>query len=231
MKGLGILFILFTCLGGGTNLSGAAEMEVRLPGGAVAHVEVNSIREQRFRDVVEQRYDMSCGSGALATLLTYHYGQPVAEEELFVAMFKAGDQQAIREKGFSLLDIKKYLENQGYVANGFYESLDTLKGVGIPAIVLINLGGYQHFVVVKGVTDSEVLVGDPAFGLRIYDRTAFEAMWNGLLFVIENKMQLARPTFNLASAWSTRPKAPLRDIRATKVLMLQPWMLKSTNEF
>lgn len=31
-------------------------------------------------------------------------------------------------------------------------------------IVLLDIDGFRHFVLIKGISDSEVLVGDPARG-------------------------------------------------------------------
>ena len=42
--------------------------------------------------------------------------------------------------------------------------LDKLASAGIPAIVLINEHGYNHFVVIKGMRDERVLIGDPSGG-------------------------------------------------------------------
>jgi predicted double-glycine peptidase len=162
-----------------------------------------SLLDKRFRGVVRQKYDFSCGSAAVATLLTYHYGHPVEEMDVLSAMFETGDQEKIRKEGFSLLDMKNYLESIGYRAEGYKESLDKLSKVGIPAIVLINKHGYMHFVVVKGVTKTNVSVGDPTLGLRIYDRSDFEKMWNGIIFVVLNDKNIAKSTFNRKENWSS----------------------------
>ena len=61
-------------------------------GPAPARVSVVSYRDIPFRTVVRQRYDFSCGSAALATLLRYHYDREVGEEQIFRAMYAAGDQ-------------------------------------------------------------------------------------------------------------------------------------------
>lgn len=162
----------------------------------------HSLLDRRFRSVIKQQYDYSCGSAALATMLTYHYGHPVDEASVLEAMYEVGNQAKIQKEGFSLLDMKTYLESIGYHAEGYRESLDKLSRVGIPAIVLLNKKGYMHFVVVKGVTKDKVSVGDPTLGLRIYDRSDFEKMWNGILFVILDHKQIANVSFNTKDNWS-----------------------------
>ena len=204
---------------------------VTMGGGFDFNVGVTSIREARFRNVVRQEYDFSCGSASVATLLTYHYGLPTTERDVFDAMFEAGDQELIQTRGFSMLDMKSYLEANGFAADGYQTELDTLTDAGIPAIVLINLNGYMHFVVVKGVTDTEVLVGDPALGMRVYPRETFEAMWNGILFVVTSHMEDGREAFNVAQDWQVRHRAPLGNALGRDSLSSLTMMLPLPGEF
>lgn len=176
--------------------------------GGPAQVKVVSLKEARFQTVIKQQFDFSCGSAALASLLTFHYEDPVTELEVFNEMYEAGDQPRIQTYGFSLLDMKRYLERRGYRADGFRIDLDRLEKAGVPALVLINTNGYKHFVLVKGVLGSEVVVGDPALGVRVIDRGVFEAMWNGVAFVIRSNVPLGRAHFNLAGDWGVRKRAP-----------------------
>ena len=152
---------------------------------------------------------VSCGAASVATLLTFHYDRPTGEQDVFRAMFEAGDKDKIRKQGFSLLDMKTYLESVGYRADGFLISLARLAEVKIPAIVLIQTRGYRHFVLIKGIKDGEVLVGDPALGAKIYSRSKFEKVWiNDIIFVVRDKRKVAREHFNHAKDWAVRAKAP-----------------------
>lgn len=184
--------------------------QVRFHGEAAgATVRVMSWREIPFRTVVRQQYDYSCGSAALATLLTHHYGVATTEADAFRLMYAQGDQTLIRKVGFSMLDMKRYLAALGLRADGFRMTLDELADAGAPAIALINLGAYRHFVVIKGVSRDRVLVGDPALGLRTYTRAEFSQMWNGVVFALY-PTKGAEPRFNLADEWSPWSTAPLR---------------------
>jgi predicted double-glycine peptidase len=184
-----------------------------LPGfGGGANVPAQSIEERKFDQVIKQQYDFSCGSASLATLLTYHYEDPIDEMAAFNAMYEIGDQARIAEAGFSLLDMKRYLATRGYESDGYEASLDTLKGAGIPAIALINYRGYNHFVVVKGISEGSVLVGDPSLGTRLIPQSEFEDMWaNGVLFIIRNKAEVAKRYFNTDRQWQDVARAPLGD--------------------
>ncbi len=170
-------------------------------GGSGAYaVHVKSLRDVRFATTLKQQQDWSCGSAAVATLLTYHYGYPMTEREAIEAMFARGDQAKIRKEGFSLLDTKLFLESLGFSADGFKTSLDRLAAAGVPAIVLIIDSGYKHFVVVKGIQNGNVLVGDPARGSRVIPHADFESMWpNRIVFVIASQRDHA--AFNSAADW------------------------------
>jgi len=175
--------------------------------GLNVNLPVESFKERQFRGVIRQKYDYSCGSASLATLLYYHYDLDVGEQEVLESMYAIGDKKKIVREGFSLLDMKQYLASIGMKANGFKAPLEKLKNVGVPAIALINNNGFLHFIVVKGVSDDLVLVGDPALGKRVIDRKEFERMWNGILFVITSNKQVARSSFNRKSDWHVRETA------------------------
>jgi predicted double-glycine peptidase len=175
-------------------------------GGATYHVRVASLKEARYRSTVRQQYDYSCGSAAVATLLSYHFDYPVSEQLAFDQMYRTGDQARIRREGFSLLDIKRFLASQGFAADGFELPLEKLAEAGLPAIVLVVEKGYHHFVVIKGVRPDRVLLGDPSGGTRAVGRAAFDAMWqNRLLFVVHGRP--GKPHFNEAVDWQVAPRA------------------------
>jgi predicted double-glycine peptidase len=178
-------------------------------GGAYS-VPTVSLKEARYVAMIRQQYDFSCGSAALSTLLTYHYQFPVTEQTVFEEMFARGEQDKIRQEGFSLLDMKRYLAAHGFEADGFEAPLEKLASARIPAIALINDHGYNHFVVVKGIKDGRVLIGDPSGGTRALPQADFEALWlNRILFVISNKQDLA--AFNQPSDWRVAVRAPVGD--------------------
>jgi predicted double-glycine peptidase len=186
----------------------AATLGMQSPNGAEYRLTVTSLKEVRFKAVMRQQYDFSCGSAAVATLLTYHYRYPVSEKMVFEEMYRRGDQRKIRKEGFSLLDMKLFLQSRGFQADGFQLPLEKLEGARLPAIVLLADNGYRHFVVIKGIRDGRILIGDPSSGTRSMTRSAFESKWVAkLLFVVHNNQQLAG--FNQPIDWRAAPRAPV----------------------
>lgn len=196
------------------------------PNGGYYSLKVSTLKDAKSRGVIFQQYDFSCGSAALATLLTYHYRQPVSEQQVFRAMFEQGDQQKIQREGFSLLDMKRYLQSHGFQADGFEAPLEQLAAANLPAIVLITDNGYNHFVVIKGIRQGRVLIGDPALGLRAMPISDFKALWrSGILFVIHSHQNVALA--NIPNEWAAKPFAPIasgewRDINPMPLLRRQP---------
>ena len=204
--------LLFLCLALSSAGVQAAAFQLNGGGGDYRIKSFKTLADSRFRNVVRQEFDYSCGSAALATLLTYHYGQTVDEKDVLKAMYEDGDKEAIHREGFSMLDMKKYLTSLGYEAEGYRAPLSKLTAVGIPAIVLINRKGYMHFVVVKGIDNGRVSVGDPTLGLQVYDYDDFNEMWNGILFVILDNKPIAQSTFNIADSWARHGNPHFRNM-------------------
>ena len=183
-------------------------MDVVMPGMTHLSVGVQSMRALRFGTTLRQQYDFSCGSAALATLLSYHYATPVSEAAIFERMFLDGDQRKIRREGFSMLDMQRYLARRGFKADGFQLPLAKLMEAKLPAIVLLSENGYNHFVVIKGAADGRVLVGDPSSGTRAMSVQRFHALWsNQLLFVIHGYS--GSVVFNGGADWHAAPVALL----------------------
>lgn len=206
--------------------------EVMIPdmGGGFLNVKVASLKERRFTTTIRQQLDYSCGSAALATLLTYQYDHPVDEAAVFKAMWEKGDQAKISREGFSLLDIKHYLEDIGYSADGYMAPLEKLASVGVPAIVLIRDHGYNHFVVVRGIQDGQVAVADPSMGARVIPLAQFEKMRiNRILFVINGRKE--QVTFNRAADWKIREKAPLGAVLGTDSLASAILLRRSPSDY
>jgi uncharacterized protein len=176
------------------------------------NVPLTTLKEMRFMRVVKQSQDFSCGSAALATLLTYHYGHPVVEDSVLQSMFAVGDQEKIRKEGFSMLDMKEYLKSVGFRAEGYEVGIDKIADVGVPGIALIKTKGYLHFVVLKGVRGDRILIGDPALGAKFMSRAEFQEIWNGIFFVIVGHTREAKQEFNRTEDWATVAQAPLGGI-------------------
>ncbi|UVI39579.1 C39 family peptidase [Qipengyuania spongiae] len=198
-------------------VSASAQVRLQHDSGGTFDVAVMSWWEIPFRSVVRQRYDFSCGSAAIATLLTYHYDRSVSERDAFTAMWQVGDRDEIRKRGFSLLDMRSYLISLGYEAEGFRLTVDQLAKVRRPLIALIDLHGYKHFVVIKGMRGDRVLTGDPTLGLTEYAADDFAKHWEGVALAVMRTPDRVLPTYNLSGDWGPWSRAPIEQGGALRV--------------
>jgi len=175
-----------------------AEVPFHVPGSTLLNKPVVSLAELRFKNIVRQAYDVSCGAAALATIFNYYYGERVGEQELVREMLELGDKEKIRKEGFSLLEIKRFAERQGYVSRGYrLGDVKDLTRLTVPAITLSNVRGYAHFVVIKGVAGGQVFIADPAFGNRSRPLDAFANEWNGVILLVLSATREANSAFTL----------------------------------
>lgn len=191
--------IMLTLLFVATLAVPAGASSVPMPGTtSLVNVPIKSLVEMRFTNVVRQAYDVSCGAAALATILKYYYGESIVEQDIVDTMMAVGDKEKIQKDGFSLLEMKRYAEKRGYVSMGYrVTDLDKLSKLKIPVISLINARGYNHFVVVKGITDGQVFTADPAFGNQAKSMETFSQQWNGVILVILSDNRDGNSTFTM----------------------------------
>lgn len=143
-----------------------------------------SWKAMKFDDLVRQRTDFSCGAAVMATIFNGAFGYQTTERQVLVNMLKVADPDTVRQKGFSLLDMKTYARSVGLSAEGYRIDYLALAQLNIPVIVLIDVRGYKHFVVVRKVFGDQIAIGDPALGNRTMSRAQFEQAWNSIAFVV-----------------------------------------------
>jgi predicted double-glycine peptidase len=179
-------------------LAGCAD----IPAGAARPV--RSLIEQREHNVVLQNWELSCAAAALATVLRYQYALPVTERTVALGLIDRAEYLAnpnlVRlRRGFSLLDMKRYVDGLGLEGVGlgqlaFSDLIDLA-----PIIVPMKLQGFPHFVVFRGATSRTVLLADPAFGNITMSRTKFMHGWidfrgiHHVGFVVKESGALAPP--------------------------------------
>ncbi len=157
------------------------------PGSAPVHIEPFS--ELKYRSITRQAYDYSCGSAALVTILHYHLGLDVTEQQSMEGMMDKGEKEKIIERrGFSLLDMKRYVASIGVESAGFRGEMADLLTLEHPAIVPIDYAGFKHFVVLRGVRDGLVFLADPSAGNIVFSVKEFATLWDrNTLFIVYPK--------------------------------------------
>ena len=138
--------------------------------------------EIREENVVVQKFDLSCGAAALATLMNFQLGDQVTEKEIARGLISRKEYIELPElvrlrQGFSLLDMRRYVATRGYVGIGYGKlEIDDLPKLA-PIIVAVSPLGYNHFIIFRGMIGDRVLLADPAYGNRTMSREKFERIW------------------------------------------------------
>lgn len=150
--------------------------------GAAERRPVRSLLEIRRDKVVVQAWDLSCGAAALATILNHQHGDPVSEREIALGLINRKEYIEKPElvqirQGFSLLDLKRYVDGRGYEGIGYGRLTLADLEAKAPIMVPIEAKGYNHFVVFRGRLGNRVLLADPAFGNTTMTVGAFERAW------------------------------------------------------
>lgn len=182
---------------------GLAEEETINSHSGTVHVtrKRHSLKELRDQHVVKQQLDYSCGAAALATLMTYYFGDETSEHEILELLTArlTQDEQALKERqGFSLLDLKHVAQTKGYQAAGFKLTIEQLKYLAAPVIVFVQPRGYKHFTVLRGVDRGRVFLADPARGNLRMSIGRFLHEWNGIVFVLGKAGEEDITTYPLA---------------------------------
>ena len=187
--------------------------QIGIGSGVRVDAPTRSMKDLRDQNIAKQRFDFSCGSAALATLLRYGFGERVTERQILVGLFDglSEDEKTVRRRtGFSLLDLQRVAQARGFNAQGFRLEPEQLAMLGGPVIVFIEPRGYKHFAVLRGVRGNRVYLADPSRGNIRMPAHTFLKDWlqndaKGIIFVVEPKTGLPDAKMPL-----TLPKDGLR---------------------
>jgi ATP-binding cassette subfamily B protein len=131
--------------------------------------------------LVEQAEEMDCGAACLA-MLCRHYG-------INITLGKLRELANVTTQGATLDSLARAGEALGFGARGVQCTFDALLGFELPFIV--HWEGY-HYVIVYGVSASQVWVADPAVGFRKMSVEEFERGWSGTCLVFTPSQQLVQ---------------------------------------
>lgn len=195
--------------------TGGVQIGHVVPGMPGFEMRMQSMRDLRYANIVRQQKDFTCGAAALATILQQMFGRTTSEQEIIDDMLAHTDPALARSRGFSLLDMKNYLDRIGLRGRGYQIDANALQTVRIPVIALQTTRGYAHFVVVKRVFAGLVYIADPVLGHRQVPLDEFVATWNGIVFAVLGD---GRQTDNTLSASATSSSAAHRADLVTRRL-------------
>jgi predicted double-glycine peptidase len=187
----GFFVVLLGLLGPFYPIQSVPPNEVRVVAGTqtvpvVLYQDIKTSSEFTKEHILKQQYDYSCGSAALGTLLNYYLGEKLTEKQIIAGLVEYGDKKQFqRLQAFSLLDMKRFVEKLGYYGTGYRADIEDLKTMGKPCIVPMEIFGYQHFVVFRGIVQDHIFLADPSMGDISFPVEQFREMWKRkVVFVV-----------------------------------------------
>ena len=135
---------------------------------------------QRFA-WIPQAEEMDCGAACLA-MICKHYG-------IGMTLGKLRELANVTTQGATLDSLARTGESVGFTTRGVQCTFDTLRGFDLPFIV--HWEGY-HYVVVYGVSSTQVWVADPAAGFRKLSVEEFERGWRGTCLTFLPRQDVAQ---------------------------------------
>src|SRR6266702_1685001 len=130
---------------------------------------------------IPQAEEMDCGAACLA-MICKHYG-------IGMTLGKLRELANVTTQGATLDSLARTGESVGFTTRGVQCTFDTLRGFELPFIV--HWEGY-HYVVVYGVSSTQVWVADPAVGFRKLSVEEFERGWNGTCLTFAPRQDVAQ---------------------------------------
>jgi ATP-binding cassette, subfamily B, bacterial HlyB/CyaB len=130
---------------------------------------------------IQQAEEMDCGAACLA-MICKHYG-------IGMTLGKLRELANVTTQGATLDSLARTGESVGFTTRGVQCTFDTLRGFDLPFIV--HWEGY-HYVVVYGVSSTQVWVADPGVGFRTLSVEEFERGWNGTCLTFAPRQDVAQ---------------------------------------
>src|ERR1700724_1713836 len=130
---------------------------------------------------IQQAEEMDCGAACLA-MICKHYG-------IGMTLGKLRELANVTTQGATLDSLARTGESVGFTTRGVQCTFDKLRGFELPFIV--HWEGY-HYVVVYGVSSTQVWVADPAVGFRKLSVEEFERGWSGTCLTFAPRHDVAQ---------------------------------------
>ncbi len=151
----------------------------------ILHPPIKSWVEFKNNRLVRQGYDYSCGSAALATLLSHYYDANVSEAMILKSVLESKGitkeatalENQEENNGLSFYDLSQYASTQGFKAVGIALGIEDLKKLQIPVIVFVKIRKQEHFTVLKKMDEQYAYLADPSFGNIRVSHAKFKEMF------------------------------------------------------
>ncbi|MFZ7286266.1 C39 family peptidase [Avibacterium gallinarum] len=140
--------------------------------GSLLAKEISSYNELKNFNVIRQTKTNSCGAAALATMLKYKFHLSEINEDVILSKMKNKNEEA------SFFELAKISKTFNINAIGISLTLKELLNIKQPVIAYVNNNlNNDHFIIINGIINKELLISDPAVGNYSLRASDFEKIW------------------------------------------------------
>ncbi len=141
--------------------------------------DIKSWIELKKENLTKQKFDYSCGSASLSTILKYFYNINITEKDILDDIKKSKEKNKKEKFNYSLSfhDIAQYSNKKGFKAIGLAVNLDSLAKLKIPAILFVKIRKNSHFTVYKNMDNNYVYLADSIIGNTKVNLSKFKEMF------------------------------------------------------
>lgn len=140
---------------------------------------------KRKTPIIFQLSETECGIASLAMIFAYH--------RINVSIENLREQCGVSRDGCKAQTLIHVAEGYGFKAEAYRFEIEDLKALSMPVIAYWN---FNHYVVIKKVSNKKVWLNDPAHGARVVSIDEFDKSFTGVIIVItpeKLKSQTSRP--------------------------------------
>ena len=162
---------------------------------------------------IRQHSQMDCSAACLATVCKY-FGKSVS-------LNVTRDMARVRQEGASMSNVIRAANELGFETEAYISSIDQLREKKLPAIA--NWKGY-HWIVVYEVTDTQVIVSDPAEGMVKHSIDDFIESWSRYTIFMKPTQKFAefpesKPSLMVFMPFFEKHKRTILEIFAASVFL------------
>jgi ABC-type bacteriocin transporter len=126
--------------------------------------------------VIHQHDATDCGPAVLAMIAAHH------KKRISIARLR--ELAGTDRQGTNLAGLSAAAEQVGFKPRAVRSSSEGLQQIPLPAVAHLREDNRNHFVVLYRLASKQVVIGDPAVGLRKLSHEEFLKKWTGVLLLL-----------------------------------------------
>lgn len=133
---------------------------------------------------IKQEGLRDCGVCSLYNIIRY-YGGNINTERL-------REMTNTTKDGTSIYNIVKTANSIGFISKSYRCNIEDLHTITLPAMLLIRIDNYNHFVILKDIDNEKVRIFDPIRGELVYNYSKFLEEWQKIVITFDKNKQLPK---------------------------------------